>query len=44
MNLSHKSAISFAGVAAAALLLAVASPRTVHSVLCIAFRILFGYD
>ena len=35
MNMSHKSAISFAGVAAAALLLAVASPRTVHSVLAV---------
>ena len=32
MNLLRKSVISFAGVAAAALLLALASPRTVHAV------------
>jgi len=31
MSLSRKSLISFAGVAAAALLLALASPRTVHA-------------
>ena len=31
MNLSRKSVLSFAGVTAAALLLAVASPRTVHA-------------
>jgi hypothetical protein len=31
MNLSRKSVLSFAGVATAALLLAVASPRTVHA-------------
>jgi hypothetical protein len=31
MNLSHKSVVSFAGIAAAALLLAAASPRTVHA-------------
>jgi hypothetical protein len=31
MNLLQKSVISFAGVTAAALLLAVASPRTVHA-------------
>jgi hypothetical protein len=32
MNMSRKSIISFAGVAAAALLLALTSPRTVHAV------------
>lgn len=31
MNLSSKGVLSIAGVAAAALLLAVASPRTVHA-------------
>lgn len=31
MNLLRKSVISFAGVTAAALLLSVASPRTVHA-------------